>query len=57
MFLIANYLESDKKFTLLGLGVVAAFILDYEPDFYEYSGVILVVMGMLVAFFNPLRSK
>ncbi len=27
MFLIANYLESDKKFTLLGLGVVAAFIL------------------------------
>lgn len=37
--------------------VVAAFILDYEPDFYEYSGVILVVMGMLVAFFNPLRSK
>jgi hypothetical protein len=27
MFLIANYVDSNKKYILLGLGVVAAFIL------------------------------
>jgi len=35
--------------------VVAALLLDYQPHFYEYVGVFLVVAGMLLAFFKPLQ--
>lgn len=37
--------------------VVAAVILDYQPDIYEYLGVVLVVIGMLVAFINPTKPN
>lgn len=37
--------------------VVAGLILNYQPNIYEYLGVILVVIGMLIAFFNPSKSK
>ena len=37
--------------------VVAALLLNYQPDIYEYAGVILVVIGMLIAFFKPYRVK
>ncbi len=37
--------------------VVAAILLDYESHFYEYVGVILVVAGMLIAFFKPMQHQ
>lgn len=37
--------------------VVAALLLDYQPHFYEYVGVLLVVTGMLLAFFKPFQQQ
>ena len=37
--------------------VVAAILLDYRPHFYEYVGVLLVVTGMLLAFFKPFQRQ
>jgi len=37
--------------------VVAAVLLDYQPHFYEYIGVFLVVVGMLIAFIKPFQHR
>ena len=37
--------------------LVAALLLDYQPHLSEHIGLLLVVTGILFAFFKPYQSR
>lgn len=56
-----HYLGSQlgTLFTALvppGVPFFAIFLLQYQPTLFEFAGAFLVVAGMLIAFFKPLKT-